>query len=190
MQEWKRKKIRIGKGVIFLMDSRKGSFDTYHGQFVLSTEINVIKENGFYRKAFDNEIKHILISPEFIRGKYNYFEYIGEYKKDDFEFVYKKACKLFLKEKSTGNGRTVNILIYKDACYMLDKKYLNRDNRFFKSIESSILGQKYRMGAFKGHKAINQGYGYRANLKQNKILGIRAKKSFATEKIFYGNDFV
>ena len=160
------KKIRLGKGNFFYYECDKGSFDTFHGQCVLTTDISVEKYDGTYVKSFDKDIKTVLTSPKIIKRDNNYLEYSGE---KSLEYAYKKALTLMLDFIKKGKP-IINILVYKDACYLIDKKFKNMDSWFFKSIESETLRKKYQECAYKGNKAHNKSYGHKASIMQNEII--------------------
>lgn len=179
----KQKRIRLGKENYLNVYKGKSPFDTFHGQFVLTTEISVVKTKDGVEKL--NNPYYILVDPKHIRGNYNYIEWSGKYDVE-LEYAYKKALNIMLNDIDKGFDYA-NILIYKGSCYMLDKKFKNKDNWFFKSIEKSIMQRKYAMGAHKASKANNRAYGYKACIKQSRILGIKQTTKFLFEEFHYND---
>ena len=177
----KHKRLRLGKNNYLNINKGKSPFDTFHGQFALSTEINVTKTDKGLEKL--NESYYVLINPELIRANYNYIEYEGSW---ELEWVYKKALQVMFKDIDNGFDYC-NVLIYKGACYLIDKQFRNKDSWFFKSIEKSVMQNKYAMGAHKASKANNRAYGFRACKKQAKILGIKEKTKFLFEEFHYND---
>lgn len=165
------KVLRLGKNNKFLVNMYGLYLEKNLGQFCLKVEnkgdYNRIGTSPAFQSDYDLYIKPSLIMDK-SKG-YAYITYEGDYL--DFEGAYKKAVEIQEYYMNTYE-KYINIFCYKERCYYIDKKYLNKDLRLtFKSIEDDVLTRKYTYGAkHKAKKGLEK-----AQALTQKILAIRGE---------------
>lgn len=118
-------------------------------QFVLKVE-----NKGVYDKVDIDDARYnfdydMYIKSDIIKKDFAYIEYQSGDKKLSLLDAYKKALELVNKGK-INQGRIINVFIYNNYCFFLDKKYLDEEKRrFFKDWEVSAKVHKYTFGARK-----------------------------------------
>lgn len=118
-------------------------------QFVLKVENKGVYDKVDIDNARYNYDYDMYIKGDTIKKDFAYIEYVSGQNKLSLLEAYKKALELSENSK-INQGRLINIFIYDNFCFVLDRKFLNEERRrFFKDLEYSVLSRKYTFGARK-----------------------------------------
>lgn len=150
------KKIRLGEAGIFLFNAFGQHMENNLPQFVLKAE-----NKGLYDAVDGDDDRYnyhydLYIKGDTIKKDFAFIEYIPNADfnecKIPFEEAYKQALAI-AENPDYNRGRTINVFIYDNYCFLLSRKFLNVNSRHaFRTIENEVLSRKYKNGARKSAK--------------------------------------
>lgn len=139
-----------------LASGYKSRFD-YAG-FEIDLAGQNLEFNGFDLKVYNNGVYDREIRQNGVvsnLNRYDLFAKVDSIRKiiyngeDDFEEIYEKALRIN-DEIGKFTGRYVDVIVYNGVPFTLHYKYLDHNNRGYKTIEDKVLDAKRRMGMKKG----------------------------------------